>query len=81
MQENPVRAPESCDGAGGIRIIRHQETRQKLKVSAATLFDLIAKGLFPRPFIIVPGGRAVGWLEHDVEAWILKRKTAAGHQK
>ena len=76
MQANPVRAPESCEGAGAIRIIRHQEARQKLKVSAATLFDLIAKGLFPRPFIIVPGGRAVGWLEHDVEAWILERKAA-----
>lgn len=28
----------------------------------------------PKPFTFVPGGRAVGWLEHGVDAWILGRK-------
>jgi predicted DNA-binding transcriptional regulator AlpA len=35
---------------------------------------MIAKGLFPAPFQIVPGGRAVGWLESDVDQWILEQK-------
>lgn len=57
----------------GLRIIRHDAVTDKLQVSSAKLFDMIAKGQFPKPFVIVPGGRAVGWLECDVDAWILGR--------
>jgi prophage regulatory protein len=56
-----------------LRIVRHDEVRRKLDISAAKLFDMIAKEKFPRPFVIVPGGRAVGWLECDVDAWIVER--------
>ena len=56
-----------------IKIVRHAEVRQKLNVSSAKLFDMIAKGIFPRPFAIIPGGRAVGWLEADVDHWIIGR--------
>ena len=45
-----------------LRIVRNAQVRTKLDVSEAKLFDMIAKGLFPAPFQIVPGGRAVGWL-------------------
>lgn len=64
-----------------VRVIRHTEVRKKLNVSSAKLFDMIAKGQFPRPFTIVPGGRAVGWLEADVEAWILARKAGEEEAK
>jgi len=57
-----------------IRVIRHATVRAKLNVSSAKLFDMCAKGVFPKPFTLVPGGRAVGWLEHEVDAWILNRK-------
>ena len=57
-----------------LRIVRHSCVRTKLSVSEAKLFDMIAKGLFPAPFQIIPGGRAVGWLESDVDEWILARK-------
>lgn len=57
-----------------IRIIRHNQVCMKLQISSAKLFDMVAKGLFPKPFTLIPGGRAVGWLEHDVDAWILQRK-------
>lgn len=56
-----------------IQIIRHAKVCQKLNVSSAKLFDMIAKGLFPKPFAIIPEGRAVGWLEHEVDAWIVNR--------
>jgi prophage regulatory protein len=59
----------------GVRIIRHAEVSGKLQVSSAKLFDMIAKGQFPKSFVIVPGGRAVGWLESDVDAWIIDRRT------
>jgi prophage regulatory protein len=63
----------ASEAAGSMRIIRHGSVIQKLSVSNATLFDMVAKGVFPSPFTIVPGGRAVGWLEHEVDTWILAR--------
>ena len=59
-----------------ILIVRHKQVRQKLQVSSAKLFDMVAKGIFPPPFQLIPGGRAVGWLESDVDRWILARKNA-----
>jgi prophage regulatory protein len=56
-----------------LQIIRHAQVCKKLNVSSAKLFVMITKGQFPKPFIIIPGGRAVGWLEGDVDAWILSR--------
>jgi prophage regulatory protein len=57
-----------------MRIIRPDDVRKKLHLSSSKLFDMIAREQFPKPFIIVPGGRAVGWLEGDVDAWITDRK-------
>ena len=60
-----------------IQIVRHAQVCQKLQISSAKLFDLVAQGIFPKPFPIVPGGRAVGWIERDVKAWVLERKASA----
>lgn len=60
-----------------IQVLRHLQVCEKLQISSAKLFDLIAKGKFPRPFSLIPGGRAVGWLESDVNQWILERKAAS----
>lgn len=59
-----------------VQILRHRQVRDKLQVSSAKLFDMVARGLFPKPFALIPGGRAVGWLESDVTEWILDRKQA-----
>lgn len=60
----------------GLKVIRHAEVCRKLGISAASLFDMIAKGDFPKPFSIIPSGRSVGWLEGDVDAWIVARSKA-----
>lgn len=60
-----------------LRIARHNDVCRKLSLSPSTLFAMIAQGRFPKPFPIVPGGRAVGWLEHEVDAWIEERRNAA----
>lgn len=59
------------------RVLRHKDVREKLGLSESKLFDMVAKGLFPKPFPIVPGGRAVGWLESTVYAWILEQQQQA----
>ena len=71
-----VAQPEQHRETSSLRIVRNAQVRTKLDVSEAKLFDMIAKGLFPAPFQIVPGGRAVGWLESDVDQWILERKAS-----
>ena len=55
------------------RIVRPNEVQNRLGVSRAKFADMVAKGQFPKPFTIIPGGRAVGWLGEDVDAWIIQR--------
>lgn len=62
------------DSYSGVKVIRHAEVCRKLGISAASLFDMIAKDQFPKPFPIIPGGRSVGWLEGEVDAWIIDRR-------
>jgi prophage regulatory protein len=57
-----------------LQILRHAQVCKKLQISAAKLYDMVARGQFPKPFAIVPNGRSVGWLEHEVDKWILLRK-------
>lgn len=68
--DQPGQQTKTCD----VSIVRHKLVRQKLQISSAKLFDMIAKGIFPKPFRIVPGGRAVGWLESEIDSWILEQR-------
>ena len=64
----------SPDTPPNVQVIRHAQVCKKLQVSSAKLFDMIARSQFPKPFRLIPGGRAVGWLEQDVDRWIIDRK-------
>ncbi len=59
------------------RVLRMVHACKKTGLCSSTIYDLVSRGLFPRPFQLVPGGRAVGWLEDDIDWWILSRKSAA----
>ena len=63
--------------AAQLRVIRHKQVCEKLQISSAKLFDMVARGQVPKPFTLVPGGRAVGWLEPDVDYYVLARKEAS----
>jgi prophage regulatory protein len=70
---------KTCNEATGecstsLQIIRHRGVQAKLRVSPSQLFAMIAAGDFPKPFKLLPNGRAVGWIEADVDAYILARK-------
>lgn len=67
-------AQEQAARYHNVNIIRHKAVCQKLQVSSAKLFDMVARRQFPKPFPLIPGGRAVGWLESDVDQWVLDRK-------
>lgn len=60
-----------------VQVIRHALVCKKMQISSAKLFDMVARGQFPKPFKLIPGGRAVGWLESDVDSYLLSRKAAS----
>jgi prophage regulatory protein len=60
---------------GGERILRMRELSRRLQLSPSRLYALIADGKFLKPFQLVPGGRAVGWLECEVDAWLRTRRS------
>lgn len=59
------------------RILRMRDNCLKVGLGQSSIYDLVSRGLFPKPFPIVPGGRAVGWLEEDIDQWIVERKAAS----
>lgn len=46
----------------------------KIGLKRSTVYDLIARGKFPRPIQLVQGGRAVGWEEAAIDEWLAQRK-------
>ena len=77
MTNQDIKWSYQTDQQTAVQIIRHNQVCEKLQISSAKLFDMVAKKQFLQPFTIIPGGRAVGFLESDVDQWILKRKAAS----
>jgi prophage regulatory protein len=63
-----------------LRVVRMGDARGKVGLCPSKIYELIDQGLFPRPFQLVPGGRAVGWLEADLDEWLRERKRASGQR-
>lgn len=49
------------------RVIRMAQLRAKYPLSESHIYWLIKQGKFPKPFPLVPGGRAVGWYEDVID--------------
>ena len=62
------------------RILRMQDLPDRIGSRPSTIYDLIAKGKFPRPFKLMPGGRAAGWLESTIDDWIAARNDDSQHK-
>lgn len=60
------------------RLIRPREVRAVTGLSPSSLDRAVRAGQFPRPVPLVPGGRAVGFSERAVQAWIAERLSAGG---
>ena len=55
------------------RIIRMCELTKKIGYAPSTNYDLITKDKFPKPFKLIEGGRASGWLESTIDAYLDKQ--------
>ena len=60
-----------------IRVLRMKGIAEKTGLSESLIHDLVARNIFPKPFPLAPGGRAVGWIEGDIDEYILNQKTSA----
>jgi len=53
------------------KILRLPEVKQQTGLSRSSIYLRISQGLFPSPIPL--GGRAVGWLESEIDEWIATR--------
>jgi prophage regulatory protein len=57
------------------RIIRWPEVEARVGFSKSYIYALQARGLFPKPIKLRPGGRAIGYIESEIDAYIRTRIT------
>jgi prophage regulatory protein len=51
-----------------LAILRRPQVQARIGLSRSTLYDRIRAGTFPAPVSL--GGKAVGWVESEVDAWL-----------
>lgn len=54
-----------------IKIIRLKEVLEIVPLSKSSIYSKIAKGEFPSSIPL--GERAVGWLQSDIDNWIISK--------
>jgi len=54
-----------------MRIIRLSEVLANTGLARSSIYRYVAEGLFPKPVSL--GDRAVGWVESEVQDWVLAR--------
>ena len=52
-------------------VLRLPLVKARTGLSRSTIYLRIAEGTFPKPVSL--GARAVGWLESDIEQWLISR--------
>jgi prophage regulatory protein len=54
-----------------LQIVRLPTVMAQIGLSRSTIYLRISEGRFPKPISL--GGRAVGWIESDIQDWIEQR--------
>lgn len=50
------------------RLLRCTQVQQIIPFSRSYIYELMAQGRFPASVKLIPGGRGVGWWEHEIHA-------------
>jgi prophage regulatory protein len=58
------------------RALRLPQVLAKVGMRKTQLFDAVKAGVFPKPFNVLPGGRAIAWDESEIDEH-LERQMAA----
>ncbi|MFP4684243.1 MAG: helix-turn-helix transcriptional regulator [Ectothiorhodospira sp.] len=59
-------------------ILRLPDVKARTGLSRSTIYLRVSQGVFPKPISL--GGRAVGWVEEDIEQWLEQQIEASRHQ-
>ena len=55
------------------RILRWPQVHNKVGLCRSHVHQLVSKGQFPAPIKLTPNGRASGWIEPEIDAWVEQR--------
>lgn len=58
-----------------LTILRRREVEARTGLSRSTIYLRVAARSFPSPINL--GGRAVGWVEDEIEAWLQQQVAAS----
>lgn len=62
-----------------MRIIRLKEVIDSTGLARSTIYKYVGEGVFPKPVSL--GDRCVGWVDSEVQDWILARVEARDFQE
>ena len=68
ITQHPTAKVEVFANSSQIRFIRKKEVMYLTGLPSSTIYDLMARDLFPKS-IKLAGGKAVAWLESDIGQW------------
>ena len=54
-----------------MKALRIKQVVEKVTLSQSTIYAMIAKGKFPKPFELTPG--RVAWIEADIDRWLAEK--------
>ena len=54
-----------------ITILRREKVEKRVGLSRSTIYLKIQEGSFPKPINLGP--RAVGWIENEIDNWLMDR--------
>lgn len=52
-----------------LTILRRKQVETRIGLSRSTIYERIKAGTFPAPISL--GAKSVGWIESEIEAWLL----------
>ncbi len=58
----------------GVRILRRQAVTEKTGLERSAIYDRMRKGTFPKQVRLGP--KSVGWLESEIDRWIVEQVAA-----
>jgi prophage regulatory protein len=56
------------------KILRRRAVVERVGLSSTTIWRLVRAGRFPAPVQL--SAQAIGWREHDIEAWLTSREVS-----
>jgi prophage regulatory protein len=56
-------------------ILRLPAVKTRTGLSRSTIYLRVSQGTFPRPVSL--GGRAVGWVDEEIQLWVAERIAAS----